>query len=98
MEANNRSCTGGRPSKPFQPRRGYSGKSNPTLGERERCKAVRSPEYEETKMPAAPIAFGREFFEVDPRTTALIVIDMQNAFVAEGATYETPGARMMMPH
>ena len=49
-------------------------------------------------MPAAPIAFGREFFEVDPRTTALVVIDMQNGFVAEGATYETPGARTMMPH
>jgi hypothetical protein len=44
-------------------------------------------------MPAAPIVFGREFFEVDPRSTALIVIDMQNAFVAEGATYETPPAR-----
>ena len=28
-------------------------------------------------MPAAPIVFGREFFEVDPRLTALIVIDMQ---------------------
>ena len=48
-------------------------------------------------MPAAPIVFGREFFEVDPRSTALIIIDMQNAFVAEGATYETPGARTMMP-
>jgi biuret amidohydrolase len=48
-------------------------------------------------MPAAPVVFGREFFTVDPRTTALIVIDMQNAFVAEGATYETPGARTMIP-
>ena len=47
-------------------------------------------------MPAAPIVFGREFFEVDPRSTALIVIDMQNAFVAEGATYETPPARTML--
>ena len=46
-------------------------------------------------MPAAPIVFGREFFEVDSRSTALIVIDMQNAFVAEGATYETPPARTM---
>ena len=35
---------------------------------------------------------GVEFFEVDPRSTALIVIDMQNAFVADGATYETPPA------
>jgi nicotinamidase-related amidase len=50
------------------------------------------------KMPAAPIAFGRDFFSVDPRTTAVIVIDMQNGFVAEGATYETPGARAMLPH
>ena len=49
-------------------------------------------------MPAAPIVFGREFFEVDPRSTALIVIDMQNAFVAEGATYETPPARTMLPN
>jgi len=48
-------------------------------------------------MPAAPVVFGREFFTVDPRTTAVIVIDMQNAFVAEGATYETPGARTMIP-
>ena len=49
-------------------------------------------------MPAAPIAFGREFFEVDPGSTALVIIDMQNAFVAEGATYETPNARTMMPN
>src|ERR1700734_4043835 len=49
-------------------------------------------------MPAAPIVFGREFFEIDPRSTALIVIDMQNGFVAEGATYETPPARSMLPH
>src|ERR1700722_7165308 len=49
-------------------------------------------------MPAAPIAFGREFFEVDPGSRALIGIDMQNAFVAEGATYETPPARTMMPN
>ena len=37
-------------------------------------------------MPGSSIVFGGEFFEVDPRSTALIVIDMQNAFVAEGAT------------
>ena len=29
-------------------------------------------------------------------TPALIVVDMQNGFVAPGATYETPGARSMM--
>ena len=48
-------------------------------------------------MPAAPIVFGREFFAIDPRSTALIVIDMQNGFVSKGATYETPGARTMIP-
>jgi ureidoacrylate peracid hydrolase len=48
-------------------------------------------------MPAAPVVFGRDFFTVDPRTSALVVIDMQNAFVAKGATYETPGARTMLP-
>jgi nicotinamidase-related amidase len=48
-------------------------------------------------MPAAPIAFGREFFSVNPRSAAVIVIDMQNGFVAKGATYETPGARTLIP-
>jgi nicotinamidase-related amidase len=48
-------------------------------------------------MTADRIAFGREFFTVDPRTTALVVVDMQNAFVAEAGTYETPGARTMLP-
>lgn len=38
-----------------------------------------------------------DFFTVDPRRSALIVIDMQNAFVAEGAPFETPGARAMLP-
>ena len=48
-------------------------------------------------MPAAPIVFGREFFEVI-RARRHLIIDMQNAFVAEGATYETPPARTMMPN
>lgn len=47
-------------------------------------------------MTADRIAFGRDFFSVDPRKTALIVVDMQNAFVAEAGAYETPGARTMM--
>ena len=42
-------------------------------------------------------ASGRDYFTVDPRRAALIVIDMQNAFVAEGAPLETPGARTMLP-
>lgn len=42
-------------------------------------------------------ASGKDFFTIDPRRAALIVIDMQNAFVAEGAPLETPGARAMIP-
>lgn len=42
-------------------------------------------------------AIGRDFFAIDPRRCALIVIDMQNAFVAEGAVFETPAARTMLP-
>ena len=48
-------------------------------------------------MPAERIAFGRDFFTIDPKRTALIVVDMQNSFVAEGGTYETPPAREMIP-
>lgn len=40
---------------------------------------------------------GKDFFAIDPDRCALIVIDMQNAFVAEGAPFETPGARAMIP-
>ena len=47
-------------------------------------------------MPAERIVFGREFFEIDPDTTAVLAIDMQNAFVAENGAYETPPARDMM--
>jgi nicotinamidase-related amidase len=46
-------------------------------------------------MSSAPIAFGEDVFRVDPERAALIVIDMQNGFVAPGATYETPDAREM---
>jgi ureidoacrylate peracid hydrolase len=49
-------------------------------------------------MGAAPVAHGKDVFTLDPRETALLVIDMQNAFVAEGAAYETPKARVMIPN
>jgi nicotinamidase-related amidase len=48
-------------------------------------------------MPTRPSVSGTDFFTVDPRRSALIVIDMQNAFVAEGSPLETPGARAMIP-
>ena len=35
---------------------------------------------------------------IDPNTTALIVVDMQNDFVAPGAPMETPAGRAMLPN
>lgn len=49
-------------------------------------------------MGAAPVAHGREVFTLDPHGAALLVIDMQNAFVAEEAAYETPKARDIIPN
>jgi nicotinamidase-related amidase len=49
-------------------------------------------------MGAAPVAHGKDVFTLDPLRAALLVIDMQNAFVAEGAAYETPNARVMIPN
>ena len=34
---------------------------------------------------------------IDPAKTAIIVVDMQNDFVAAGAPMETPAARAMVP-
>jgi hypothetical protein len=48
-------------------------------------------------MSSNPSATGKDFFTIDPRRCALVVIDMQNAFVAEGAVFETPRARAMIP-
>src|SRR3954469_1590314 len=35
--------------------------------------------------------------QIDPARTAMIVVDMQNDFVAVGAPMETPAARAMVP-
>ncbi len=37
------------------------------------------------------------FDSLDPRRTALLVIDMQNAWLASGAPFETPPARALIP-
>src|SRR5262245_17629437 len=37
------------------------------------------------------------FDKLDPKRTALLVIDMQNAFVAPGAPVEVPAARDIVP-
>ena len=42
-------------------------------------------------------ATGTDYFRIDAARCALIVIDMQNAFVAEGAPFETSAAREMLP-
>ena len=34
---------------------------------------------------------------IDPKRTAMIVVDMQNDFVASGAAMETPAARQIVP-
>src|SRR5437870_9486683 len=34
---------------------------------------------------------------IDPKRTAMIVVDMQNDFVAAGAAMETPAARAVVP-
>lgn len=49
-------------------------------------------------MPAPAVAYGRDVFELGAARCALLVIDMQNAFVAEGAAYETPKARDIVPN
>jgi ureidoacrylate peracid hydrolase len=49
-------------------------------------------------VPAAPVARGRDVFTLARGRSALLVIDMQNAFVAEGAAYETPKARDIVPN
>jgi nicotinamidase-related amidase len=36
--------------------------------------------------------------KIDPQRTALIIVDMENDFVAEGAPMETPMARAMVPN
>lgn len=38
------------------------------------------------------------FEELAPAQTALLVVDMQNGFVAEGAAIETPSARAIVPN
>jgi nicotinamidase-related amidase len=48
-------------------------------------------------VSSGPSVTGRAFFEINPAMCALIVIDMQNAFVAQGSPLETPGARTMIP-
>ncbi|MGH9579407.1 MAG: cysteine hydrolase family protein [Terriglobales bacterium] len=48
-------------------------------------------------MSSLPAGSNNNFFTVDPRRSALLIIDMQNAFVAKGAPFETPDARAMIP-
>ena len=38
------------------------------------------------------------FLEISPQNTALLVIDMSFDFLADGAPFETPEGRQMMPN
>ncbi len=54
-----------------------------------------------TRIPAWATERGRRlnyFPEIDPRTTALIVIDLQNAFMVEGQPMANPNARAIVPN
>jgi ureidoacrylate peracid hydrolase len=44
------------------------------------------------------VVFGRDYFSIDPRTAALVVVDMQQSFVAEGAMFSTAEARSIVPN
>jgi hypothetical protein len=44
------------------------------------------------------VAFGRDFFSIQPRTAALVVVAMQHSFVAEGARFSTADARSIVPN
>nr|AEX65051.1 hypothetical protein [Rhodococcus sp. Mel] len=42
--------------------------------------------------------FGEDYFTINAATTALLVIDMQNSFVAPGAVFEAPKGREIIPN
>lgn len=43
------------------------------------------------------IVFGKEYFLVDPSDAALIVIDMQNSFIATDGLFNVPGGQEIIP-
>ncbi|MEJ7669609.1 MAG: isochorismatase family cysteine hydrolase [Casimicrobiaceae bacterium] len=42
--------------------------------------------------------FGSDYFRIDPKRCALLVIDMQNSFVEKGAVFEAPKGREIIPN
>jgi ureidoacrylate peracid hydrolase len=46
---------------------------------------------------AGPAVFGDEYFEFEPGNAALLVIDMQNSFVADGAVFQAPHGQDIIP-
>lgn len=51
-----------------------------------------------TPLPAPKLVRGRDYFTVEPSRCAVLVIDMQNSFVAEGAVFEAPEGRKIIPN
>ena len=41
---------------------------------------------------------GKELFAIKPTNIALLVIDMQNSFIAPGAVFEAPNGRDIIPN
>ncbi len=44
------------------------------------------------------VAFGRDYFQIVPERAALLVIDMQNSFVADGAVFQSPDGLRIIPN
>ena len=43
-------------------------------------------------------AFGKDYFKIDPKRCAMLVIDMQNSFLEKGAVFEAPKGREIIPN
>jgi ureidoacrylate peracid hydrolase len=46
---------------------------------------------------SGPAVFGDDYFEFKPENATLLVIDMQNSFVADGAVFQAPYGQAIIP-
>ncbi len=70
------------------------------IGRHDRLGGVREPDLSADVVAAIAEVRGgvRVVHELDPSTTALVVVDMQNFFVEPGAALEVPAARDIVPN
>lgn len=52
----------------------------------------------EDRRELTKVAFGPNFFKISPTDCALLVIDMQNSFVTEGAVFQSPDGIRIVPN